>query len=71
MMAFVSSIRLSDADMDELLSSHALSPSHLRQDAFDEFIDDRRQRLGELIERAMGKAVSQVSDPGEYADDDV
>jgi hypothetical protein len=42
--------------MDALLESHALSPRLLRADDFEGFIEDRRRRLGRLIEKAMGKA---------------
>ena len=63
-------VGLSDKEMDALLSSHALAPDLLRQDAFDLFIEDRRQRLGRLIESAMGKAVVRVPDGGDYADRD-
>ena len=45
--------------MNELLESHSLSPTLLRVDAFDEFIEDRRNRLCDLIANAMGKAVSR------------
>ena len=53
---------LSDIEMNALLESHALSPSLLRQDDFDLFIDDRRNRLCRLIEQAMGKPVMQSSE---------
>lgn len=53
-------VSLSDIEMDELLESHALSPSLLRRDAFELFIEDRRSRLGKLIEEAMGKPVIQA-----------
>jgi len=55
-------VALSDDEMDELLSSHALSADLLRQDEFDQFLDDRRQRLSKLIETAMGKPVSEISE---------
>lgn len=53
-----------DAEMDALLASHALAPELLRQDDFDAFLEDRRRRLGGLIERAMGKPVSLVAGDG-------
>lgn len=59
-------VALSNAEMDQLLSSHALSADLLRQDEFDRFLEDRRQRLSRLIEVAMEKPVSKVSDPGAY-----
>ncbi|MDY6822497.1 MAG: DUF262 domain-containing protein [Thermodesulfobacteriota bacterium] len=63
-------VQLSDAEMDELLASHALSPSLLRADDFEGFVEDRRKRLSRLIEKVMGKAVIQVSEGGEYKDTD-
>ncbi len=48
-------VQLSDEEMDKLLESHALSAKLLRENRFDEFIEDRRQRLLALIEKAMGK----------------
>jgi hypothetical protein len=54
-------VGLCDAEMDELLASHALSPEILRKDAFDEFLEDRRGRLGDLIARAIGKPVGLVA----------
>ena len=58
---------LNDVDMDRLLASHALSPSLLRENRFDNFLEDRRNRLSKLIERAMGKAVVQSSEYGDFA----
>ena len=48
-------VQLSDEEMDKLLESHVLSAKLLRENRFDEFIEDRRQRLLVLIEKAMGK----------------
>ncbi|GIW92399.1 MAG: hypothetical protein KatS3mg110_0440 [Pirellulaceae bacterium] len=50
-------VGLSDAEMDKLLASHALDPTLLRKDDFNAFLEDRRRRLSQLIERAMGKPV--------------
>ncbi len=63
-------VQLDDAGMDELLASHALSPRLLRQDAFDDFLEDRRKRLSRLVETAMGKSVVQVAEGGDYEDRD-
>lgn len=51
---------LDDERMNQLLKSHCLSSSLLRQDAYDDFIEDRRDRLSQLIETAMGKPVILV-----------
>lgn len=61
-------VGLSDTEMDRILASHALSPDLLRQDAFDEFIEDRRLRLYRLIEEAMGKELVSEADGGEVED---
>lgn len=63
-------VQLDDAAMDALLASHALSPDLLRQDAFDDFLEDRRRRLSRLVETAMGKPVVQVAEGGEYGERD-
>jgi hypothetical protein len=44
--------------LDEILRSHQIDPSLLRSDAFEAFIRNRAGNLLDLIERAMGKAVS-------------
>jgi len=44
--------------LDEILRTHQLEPGLLRSDAFHEFILVRATRLLNLIEDAMGKAVS-------------
>ena len=56
-------VRLSNVEMDELLESHALSASLLRADDFNAFIEDRRQRLLGLIEKAMGKKITTMEEP--------
>ena len=63
-------VGLSDNEMDGLLTSHALSPELLRSDSFKEFVTDRRRRMVALVERAMGKSVSQASDEGVYEEAD-
>lgn len=56
-------VGLSDEQMDDLLASHSLSPSLLREDNFEMFIQDRRKQLIGLIAKAMGK---DVVEQGEY-----
>jgi hypothetical protein len=63
-------VRLSDAQMNEILSSHALDPALLRGDAYSEFIEDRRRRLSVLISTAMGKSVNLTQETADYEDDD-
>jgi hypothetical protein len=63
-------VALADDEMDELLASHALAPELLRQDAFEEFLEDRRRRLSRLVERAMGKPVVVMAEDAVYEDQD-
>ena len=56
-------VGLSDEQMNELLASHSISPTLLREDDFDGFIADRRNQLIGLITKAMGK---EVEEQGEY-----
>ncbi len=49
-------VQLNDDQMNELLESHALSSETLRSDDFFGFIVDRRARLLDLVEHAMGKS---------------
>ena len=60
-------VALTNSEMDELLVSHALSPDLLRQDAFEDFVEERRRRLSRLVEAAMGKPVVDVSETADYA----
>lgn len=49
---------------------HPLSPHVPRQDAFDEFLEDRRAPPNRLVETAIGNPVVQVPDGGDYEDRD-
>lgn len=64
-------VGLSDAEMDELLASHALAPDLLRKDEFTAFLEDRRLRLSRLIEKAMGKPVIQIPEESGYEEANV
>lgn len=46
---------ISAGELDEILTSHAIDPEALRADDFDRFFEDRRRRLLDMIESAMGK----------------
>lgn len=52
-------VSLSNDAMDEILTSHNISPSALREDSFNSFYTSRKNQLIELIERAMGKSVQR------------
>ena len=60
--------------MDEILSTHLISPEALRGDNFDAFFEARHKALLELISMAMGKAPAvsaELSEPtGEPVDDE-
>ena len=49
---------ISEDKIDNALESHNINPTLLKIDSFDAFIVDRAKRLLNLIEKAMGKAVS-------------
>lgn len=52
------------ARLEELLDSHLVTAALLRNDDFDSFFVDRRERLCQMIEAAMGKAVQRDVDEG-------
>jgi hypothetical protein len=56
--------QIPSALLDGLLDSHLVSASALRNDDFDGFFTARRERLCQLIEKAMGKAVQRDVDEG-------
>jgi hypothetical protein len=55
-------VDLSDDEMNELLQTHLVSANFLRADDFEGFLRDRSEQLSQLIERAMGKAVSEEAE---------
>ena len=75
---------LSPEQVDALIASHHMDPALLRAGDFEGYFADRRRRLVELIESAMGKSVvrdwhvdseatdapENFTDPVELADDD-
>ncbi|RIA55796.1 DUF262 domain-containing protein [Dichotomicrobium thermohalophilum] len=56
---------LSVAQMDEILRSHLIEPSFLRNDDFDGFIADRKQKLATLAANAMGLPLVHPDEPEE------
>jgi|GEM_PF-2399054 len=57
--------QISAARLGELLDGHLVTASLLRDDDFDGFFADRRERLCLMIEEAMGKVVQRDVDEGE------
>ena len=55
-------VALTDESMDAVLASHALCPQLLREGDFYAFVEDRRSKLCDLAEIAMGKVVSRNDD---------
>ena len=49
-------MHIPSAQLDGLLDGHLVSASTLQADDFDAFFVDRRERLCQLIEKAIGKA---------------
>lgn len=55
-------VQLSDVEMDAILQTHAITPEYMRKDDFEGFIEDRKEKLIQLIEKVMGKPVVQITD---------
>jgi hypothetical protein len=51
--------------MDEILQSHVINPSTLREDKFEEFFKERQQALLYRIGQAMGKPINGLSNSAE------
>ena len=60
---------IADEQMNAILASHALDPKLLRADDYHAFIADRRERLSNLVAKAMGKPVNTTPEGGEYVED--
>ena len=58
-------VQLDDAAMNTLLEGHRIPAATLRADDFDAFYQQRKHRLLEIIEKAMGKKPLPGSDEGE------
>lgn len=57
--------QLSNEQMDEILRSHLIEPSFLRNNDFHGFIADRKQKLADLAASAMGLPLTHCNQPGE------
>jgi hypothetical protein len=53
-------VQLDDVEMNDLLRSHHIPVDPLRTDDFEAFYEQRQKELLGLIEKAMGKALSQT-----------
>ena len=60
--------------LDSYLTSHCISPTHLRADDFESFMNERRKALLTLIGNATGHSVNEVvdaPDEGEELSEDI
>ncbi len=55
-------VMLSVAEQDEILISHLIDPEDMKVDNFETFYKNRKQRLIQIIEKAMGKPIISVAD---------
>jgi len=65
-------VQLDDAGMDNILLTHSIDPTMLRQDDFEGFVAARKRSLLIKIEATMGKAIvlSDETVPEDDADED-
>jgi hypothetical protein len=63
--------QIGGTQLDDLLEGHLVPALYLRNDDFDSFFIERRERLCALIEEAMGKAVQRDVDEGEATETSV
>ena len=54
-------VSLSNEEMNNMLKSHCIDPEALRSDDYDLFIERRREKLIQIVERAMGKTIERES----------
>ena len=63
-------VKLTDAEMDKILATHAINPRDLRANDFDAFYESRKAALLALIEKTMGKASSETAEMPDEDDDE-
>jgi hypothetical protein len=71
--------QIAPTDLDSILRTHAIEPSHLRNADFDAFFQARTEALLRLVDVAMGKAAIRgeqteppeafEAEPDEHEDD--
>ena len=57
------SVQLDRDGMDDLLATHCLDPSFLREDDYDGFVESRRRILLDRISTAIGKSLVSSAEP--------
>lgn len=66
-------VGVSDDEFIEILKSHVVNPEFMYQDDFNAFFNDRKERILQKIEKAMGKPIMReqtLSEEGEYVNDE-
>ena len=66
-------VGVSNDEFIEILKSHVVSPEFMYQDEFNAFFNDRKERILQKIEKAMGKSIMReqsISEEGEYKNDE-
>lgn len=66
-------VGVTEDDFIEILESHVVNPVFLHQNDFRGFFNDRKERILQRIEKAMGKPIMReqsISEEGEYLNDE-
>lgn len=66
-------VGVTDDEFIEILESHVVNPVLLHQNDFRGFFNDRKERILQRIEKAMGKPIMReqsISEEGEYLNDE-
>jgi len=62
----------SDEEFEQILRSHVVNPAFMYSDDFNGFLNDRKERILEKIENAMGKKIARdqvIKEEGLFVDD--
>jgi len=54
-----------ETEFNSILLSHVLEPAHMYKDDFKQFLDDRKERILQKIEKAMNKKIPRDVTPDE------
>ncbi|MDD4416221.1 MAG: DUF262 domain-containing protein [Proteiniphilum sp.] len=66
-------VGVSDEEFIEILQSHVVNPVFMYQDDFQGFFNDRKERILQKIEKAMGKAIvreQEITEEGVFISDE-
>ncbi len=64
---------VSDEEFQSILKSHVLTPRFIYADDFEGFFNDRKEKILQRIEKAMGKSIPRgiiQAEDGIYIDED-